>query len=192
MTPLTPSGRRPAWARLTLWLGLAALLLPADGQAGPGNSFNTRRFPRDRQVLTSADNRRAFPNLGNNFEVLSPASARYNCISHTLGIHDQWINPRTGPADNALGPMDRMYAAQGYIRAKNLDFRLAPGRQKVVVYARTRNGQISEVTHAAIQSRDGTWTSKLGKLALIRHASPSSLTGPDYGVPVAVYVRSVR
>jgi hypothetical protein len=36
---------------------------------------------------------------------------------------------------------------------------------------------------------DGTWTSKLGKMAVIRHATPDSLDGPDYGQPVAVYVR---
>ena len=33
------------------------------------------------------------------------------------------------------------------------------------------------------------WGSKLGKMALIRHATPDSLDGPDYGKPYAVYYR---
>jgi len=62
-----------------------------------------------------------------------------------------------------------------------------------VVYAlRRRDGSIKEVTHAALQLRDGTWTSKLGKLALIRHRTPQDLDGPSYGVPIAVYVRAKK
>ena len=48
---------------------------------------------------------------------------------------------------------------------------------------------IVEVTHGALQDRDGTWTSKLGQLALIRHRTPAALNGPTYGQPVAVYAR---
>jgi hypothetical protein len=122
--------------------------------------------------------------------VLGPADPTYNCIAHSLGLHDRWINPQTGPANNPLAYMDKLYAAQGYHRSRNLNFRRELGKQKVVVYAtRNRDRTIKEITHAAIQRRDGTWTSKLGKLALIRHGAPEDLDGPSYGVPVAVYVR---
>jgi hypothetical protein len=195
-------GPRRVSRRLALCLGAAvwtclsaaALLIvpPEAGGAALGSFLNTRNFPQERQVLQGAANRQAFPNLGNNFEVLQPSSSRYNCIAHSLGIHTRWIDPQTGPANSVLGPMDRMYAAQGYARSGRLDFRLESGKQKVVLYARISGGQVREVTHAALQSRDGTWTSKLGKLALIRHPSPTVLNGPEYGAPVAVYVRSVR
>jgi hypothetical protein len=45
---------------------------------------------------------------------------------------------------------------------------------------------------APVQERDRTWTSKLGQLALIRHATADALSGPTYGQPVAVYVRARR
>ena len=85
--------------------------------------------------------------------------------------------------------MDRMYKAKGYTRVKGLDFRLVRGLKKVVVYAHVAGGRIREVTHAAVQEADGTWTSKLGQLPLIRHSNPQALSGPSYGQPVAVYVK---
>jgi hypothetical protein len=74
-----------------------------------------------------------------------------------------------------------------------MDYSLAPGWQKVVVYAKLRaaDSQITEVTHAALQMADGSWTSKLGGSALIRHWSPQVLNGALYGEPVAVYARRV-
>ena len=85
-----------------------------------------------------------------------------------------------------------MYRAKGYGRVKGLDLSVTTGVQKVVVYATMTNGRIASVTHAAVQERTGTWTSKLGKLALIRHRTPEALNGPVYGQPVAVYIRAAR
>jgi type VI secretion system secreted protein VgrG len=82
-----------------------------------------------------------------------------------------------------------MYSEKGYTRVSGLDFRLVRGLKKVVVYARVASGRIQEVTHAALQAADGTWTSKLGQLPLIRHRTPQDLNGPSYGQPVAVYVK---
>ena len=134
----------------------------------------------------------SFPNLGTNFEVMDVSTSRYNCIAHSLGIHDRWVNPITTAGSNPLSGMDGLYRAQGYQRMSGLDFSLQPGFQKVVVYATTQsNGTIKEVTHGALQSADGSWTSKLGQLALIRHLTPDVLNGPAYGRPVAVYIRKV-
>jgi hypothetical protein len=86
--------------------------------------------------------------------------------------------------------MDPLYHSAGYRRLPRLDFRRQPGEQKVVVYGlRDESGRITRVTHAAIQTADGTWQSKLGALALIRHLTPQALAGPEYGVPIAVYAR---
>jgi hypothetical protein len=163
-----------------------------------GNGLNNQvapldksRFPAEREVLESPGEQKSFPYLGTNFEVVGPSTATYNCIAHSLGIHYRWVNPQTGPSTNPLSLMDQMYKAQGYVRMSRMDFRREDGKEKVVVYATlTAERNIKSVTHAAIQSSDGTWTSKLGKLALIRHLTPQALNGPVYGQPVAVYVRS--
>jgi len=131
----------------------------------------------------------SFPNLGA-FAILEPGiSTRYNCIAHSLGIHSRWVNPRTGPASNPFSYMDRLYAVRGYRRLPRVDFRLQAGVQKLALYATVDNGRIREITHAAVQERDGTWTSKLGKLPLIRHRIPQDLNGSSYGRPVATYTR---
>jgi len=133
----------------------------------------------------------SFPQLFSNFEVLAAPTRVYNCIAHSLGYHDRWVNPITSSGPNKLAGMDRLYAAEGYRRMSTLDFSLQKGYQKVVVYATVVGGVIKEVTHAAIQSADGTWTSKLGQNALIKHVCPNDVAGGLYGVPVAVYIRHV-
>ena len=155
------------------------------------SGFDQTRFPDDRQVLEGSEElRRSFPRLGNDFEVLAPAAKKYNCISHSLGLSDRWVNPETGPADDPFGPMDRLYSALGYKRLPTLDLSVEKGKQKVVLYATVHpDASLHQVTHAAVQVPDGTWTSKLGQLPLIRHRTPYALRGPSYGLPVAVYVR---
>jgi hypothetical protein len=151
--------------------------------------LNRTRNPEERHTLQSAENLRAFPYLEEEFEVLAPATPTYNCIAHTLGFHDRWIDPQLGPADNRLLFMDQLYAPQGYRRAAHLDWRTEQGSQKIVVYGLSSQGAITKITHAAIQARNGAWSSKLGRLALIGHVTPQAVRGPEYGVPVAVYVR---
>ncbi len=173
-------------------LALAALVLLCSGSAisQAASPRAAASYPRERAVIEGAAMRQSHPHLGSRFEVLGPSTKSYNCIAHSLGIHDRWISPQTGPAQNPLAWADRLYAAQGYRRLPGLDFRRQPGVQKVVVYAtRQPDGTIRQVTHAAVQSPGGGWTSKLGKLALIRHGTPQALNGPSYGEPVAVYIR---
>jgi type VI secretion system secreted protein VgrG len=86
--------------------------------------------------------------------------------------------------------MDLRYRAHGFTRAQTRDCDPQPGKHKVVLYAlRNADGTIREVTHAAWQEDDGTWSSKLGQGALIRHETPDALCGPLYGDPIAVYVQ---
>jgi hypothetical protein len=148
--------------------------------------FDDRRYPAARQQVARAA---GFPRLGD-FEVLDPTvGKRYNCIAHSLGIHSRWVNPKTGPAERPLEYMDLLYRKKGYRRATGLDYRLVRGLKKVVVYGHVSGRRIRLVTHAAIQEADGTWTSKLGQLPLIRHRRPQDLSGPSYGRPVAVYLK---
>ena len=131
-----------------------------------------------------------FPSLGPNFRVIGEATKQYNCISYSLGIYDRWTNPETGPADDPLCYMDRLYATVGYQRTPGFDCHVEPGVEKVVVYATLNlDGTIHAVTHAARQESDGTYTSKLGQMPVIQHETPEALRGPSYGLPVAVYAR---
>jgi type VI secretion system secreted protein VgrG len=160
-----------------------------DSDAAPAVTLDTSKFP-DQRTEYGSTLKSAFPNLGDNYEILGPASPDYNCIGHTLGLDDQWVNPVTGPPGDELSGMDEIYAQQGYQRLPTLDYSDVPGTQKVVVYATMNpDGTINQVTHGAIQDDTGAWTSKLGQLPLIRHASPDDLDGPSYGQPVAVYAK---
>jgi hypothetical protein len=146
--------------------------------------LNLNRGAAERALLTTAAERRAFPHLGREFEVLAPATRAYNCIAWTLGLRNRWVNPA-----RSLAGMDSLYAQAGYRRVSGLNFTLMAGCEKIVVYAgRTANGDWGP-THGARQLADGSWTSKLGSLPLIRHLHPDDLDGSSYGVPVAMYVR---
>jgi hypothetical protein len=175
---------------LGCWLGANQAASAQEVRTGRSTqiSQDQRRWARARARVLQL--RQEFPRLGSNFTVLDPLiGKRYNCIAHSLGIHSRWVNPQTGPSKDPLAPMDRMYAEKGYTRVKGLNFRLDRRLVKVAVYAKMARGRIHQVTHAALQSRDGNWTSKLGQLPLIRHSTPGALSGPSYGVPVAVYVK---
>ncbi len=142
-------------------------------------------------LLGSAEIRQCFPRLLDpDVEVLAPGTREYNCIAHSMGIHDHWVNPETGGTDNPLEPMDKLYGQLGYSRLPDMDLTVCASQEKVVLYATLNpDASINHVTHAAHQETDGSFTSKLGQLPLIRHRTPESLRGPSYGTPVAVYAR---
>jgi len=150
-------------------------------------------FTQELMRLTSPDIKKGFPRMKMaDIQVLGPSTKDYNCIAHSLEVK-RWVNPETGDGTNPLAKMDGMYSKLGYVRVDTMNFAKESGLEKVVVYATLNNdGSIHDVTHAARQDRDGTWTSKLGSLSLIRHRTPDVLRGPSYGTPVAVYVRKVN
>jgi type VI secretion system secreted protein VgrG len=147
--------------------------------------LNKKRYSGERRILLSRVERRSFPRLGGNFEVLAPRTKVYNCIAWSIGITNRWVWP-----GYTISAFDQLYGSYGYRRISTKDYRLQPGVQKIVLYGHvSKNGRI-KCTHGARQLADGTWTSKLGKLPLIRHMSPDALNGPSYGRPIAVYVKS--
>jgi hypothetical protein len=66
------------------------------------------------------------------------------------------------------------------------DRRLEPGYEKIAIY-----GLAGSPEHAAKQLLDGSWSSKLGYLNDIVHATLEALEGPDYG-SVEVIMRRPR
>ena len=152
--------------------------------------------------------KKQFPKLGTDFEVIGSGTPNasecatragldgktvpgsvipgtYNCIAHTAGIKNVWVNPyQTTTGWNLY------YAPLGFRASENLDLNYKAGLQKVAVYAtKTDEGKVKKYTHAAIQDLDGTWTSKLGDGPLIRHRTADAVSGPSYGEVVLVYVK---
>jgi len=156
-------------------------------------SLDKQRFMGEREAFLRPEVRDAFPFLGDDFEVIGPASDKYNAVSHALGIYDRWLSPMTGPAHAILSDMDKLCADHGFYRLATMDLSLEPAKEKIVVYmSQNADGSWKEVTSMALQEADGSWSSKPGKLAPIRHRTADALRGTAYGVPAAVYVRAAR
>jgi hypothetical protein len=150
------------------------------GYAGFESYLDTSLYGSERWGVDAA-----FANLRGEFEVQSPSTSRYNCIAWSLGITSQWINPK-----KTLAEFDQLNGQYGYRRMSTLDFSRAFGYEKIVLYGKKDAfGRVTEYTHQARQLPDGTWTSKLGGMAQVRHVTPDTLNGSAYGVPVAVYYR---
>ena len=187
--------------RKSMLTALVALLLMAPLALAPraearstydlpkANRLDKNRLLHERRWLETPRERAAFPYLGSNFEVWAPATKRFNCIAWSIGITRQWVWP-----GKKVAHFDRLYGRFGYKRIRQLDYRVRPGYQKIVLYGKVkyyRGRRIIECTHGARQLADGTWTSKLGSLPLVRHLTPGALNGPSYGRPIAVYVKKV-
>jgi hypothetical protein len=135
-----------------------------------------------------------FPNLNpSNFRVTSPASPTYNCIAWAAGQTDAWwwpdrmgvaYWPEGAPREESLDAFLRAFETLGYTRCDS--DALEPGFEKVALYAR---GTVP--AHAARQTDDGNWTSKLGELEDIEHTL-DGLTGALYGTVVQLLMRPSR
>jgi hypothetical protein len=67
------------------------------------------------------------------------------------------------------------------------DRRVEPGYEKIAIY-----GLEGEPEHAAKQMPDGSWSSKLGYLNDILHATLEALEGADYGSVELLMRRPLR
>lgn len=124
-----------------------------------------------------------FPGLrGSLYQVTSPRSNSYNCIAWAAGEDSRWWDPSrltsywppSVPREASEATIVEAFSQLGYHRCEGSD--LEPGFEKVAIY-----GDDNGVTHLARQLADGRWTSKLGKLEDIEHASLQALEGPRYG-----------
>lgn len=128
----------------------------------------------------------AFPNLtATNHSITSPLDRQYNCIAWAAGESDVWWWPDSmftlywpdeAPRTVTLGAFIEAFATKGYAPCEDGHFE--NGLEKVAIYA--LNGV---PTHAARQTNDGNWSSKLGTSYDVSH-SLEALTGPKYGVAV--------
>lgn len=142
----------------------------------------------ERAPYESPDVAKSLPRLGADFKIVKPASKTYNAFSYVVGVTDRWINPEMGPAGQPFEKLDALFGEHGFRRASGIDMSLKSGVKKIAVYGKLKSdGEVEQVTAAALQGSDGTWSSKTGGLAVIGFERPEQLTGPAYGAIVAVY-----
>ncbi len=129
-----------------------------------------------------------FPRLlQHGYRIESPRTPRYNCIAWAGGDTTRWWWPGGAPfgpyywpdgvpAEEKLESFELAFGAQGgYQRCDCPD--LEPDFEKIAVYV----DNPGQPTHAARQLESRRWTSKLGRLEDIEHATLAALEGPGYG-----------
>jgi hypothetical protein len=123
----------------------------------------------------------AFPNTApGSVELTSPPSPRYNCIAWAAGDPSRWwwplepdYWPEAAPRAPTLAAFQFAFATLGYVVCG--DDTLAPALEKIAIFVGADGP-----THAAKQTEDGKWSSKLGRLEDIRHEL-QALEGRLYG-----------
>lgn len=133
-----------------------------------------------------------FPNLSDdNHQITSPATVDYNCIAWAAHNSKRWWQPgvhwptEVSRDDHGIGALVAAFAELGFEECS--DGELENGVEKVALY-----GSGLMYTHAARQRPDGQWTSKLGQLEDISHATPEVIAGSDYGEVVQFMKRNIE
>lgn len=135
-----------------------------------------------------------FPGLNwSDCAITSCATPKYNCVSWAVGdIGTKWVSgavvkgyywpPGVGDDDTA-DQWAEIFVLHGYELANNRNHE--PGFEKVAIYADDEGA-----SHVARQLPDGKWSSKLGNLSDIEHATLETLerTG-TYGQVVRILRR---
>lgn len=143
-------------------------------------------------MVTSSQHRRMireFPNLENeDFQIIEPESDIYNCIAYAAGDTGQsWSDepekywPPQVARDPTVRGLQNLFKSLGFKKCHGP--RMEHGYQKVALY-----GSKNLWTHAALQTPNGRWRSKLGRGPLIEHQTPLGLSGELYGHPY-LYMR---
>ena len=97
--------------------------------------------------------------------------------------------PSEVPRENTMAAFAAAFGTLGYTLCDGGS--LETGYEKVALYALTVRNE-SVPTHAARQLPNGWWTSKLGSLEDIEHASVEDVNGPRYGNPVLFMRRPLQ
>lgn len=137
-----------------------------------------------------------FPRLRDgDYDILSPADRRYNCIAWAAGDQTRfwwpfklsgyyWPVPITSPATVEL--FISAFSTVGYSACENGE--LEVGTEKIAIYV----GANGEPAHASRQRSDGKWLSKLGPFVDIVHATADAVGGSEYGEVARYMARPAR
>lgn len=140
----------------------------------------------------------AFPHLNADtvFKKTSDKTSNYNCIAFAAGVESinwwpplksgvvvpDWYWPPWAPNEVTVDAFIQAFEGLGYRTCA--DGARVPGVEKVAIYA---DPATDEPTHAALQTKDGLWKSKLGPFIDVRHATVTGVEGDRYG-QIAVYM----
>jgi hypothetical protein len=131
----------------------------------------------------------AFSQAKGNYAITSEQTPIYNCIAWAAGVDTVWWDPAPGYVW-PVGAL-REYSVAALISVyKVLGFEICQGGEveqgwdKIAVY-----GDNHRWTHAARQLPSGKWTSKLGELEDIEHATPHCLAKGEYGNVICLMKR---
>lgn len=111
----------------------------------------------------------------------SRATRTYNCIAWAAGDDSAWWEHTDGyrwpnaPRTPDVASLVAVFTGLGFQRCFSGD--LEAGVEKVAIYC-DADGMW---THAARQLETGAWTSKIGRLRDVHHATPACLQGDLYG-----------
>jgi hypothetical protein len=128
------------------------------------------------------------------YEIKSPQTPSYNCIAWAVGETDRWWEPSTNPAyywpqeAPCDDKVESLVQALGTCRFEVCeDSSHEQGFEKIAIFG-DDDGAFS---HAARQTPDGKWTSKVGPFQDIVHKTLEALEGPEpaYGKVVLVMRR---
>ena len=131
-----------------------------------------------------------FPRLASEeFKIVGPHTKRYNCIAFAAGdTNSRWDDdddfgywPESATRSASIDSLKEVFAAIGFEQCAGSG--VEPGFEKVALYE-----QQGQWTHAAKQTPNGTWRSKMGDGPVIEHLNPESLAGGPYGHPT-IYMR---
>jgi hypothetical protein len=137
--------------------------------------------------------RHLFPRLfGNEYQVTSRKTRKYNCLAWAAGDNSAWWDAAPGgtwpagvPDDGTVDAATCLYEHFGYTRTNKIE--PEAGVIKIAIY-----GDDQGYTHAARQLPNGRWTSKLGKLQDIEHDRLENLFGQFYGNMVQIMEKRPR
>ena len=130
--------------------------------------------------------------------VRSPATTKYNCIAWATSNTGRWWWP--DPLQIGYWPPNVLrevtfdafvlaFSTLGYVPCE--DGAPNVGIEKIALFGTLAPDGVVVPTHAALQSEDGRWTSKLGTFEDIEHATLTALDGPVYGA-VVCYLKRPR
>lgn len=137
---------------------------------------------------------RLFPNLDPaRFSLTSSQTPTYNCIAYAAGDLSRWwwpdpdglfFWPVAAQRVERLAAFQQAFESIGY--ALTGDASVQPGLEKVALFAKG-----SAPSHAARQLKDGSWSSKLGRLEDISHHL-EGVEGVAYGTSAIFMCRRRR
>lgn len=98
---------------------------------------------------------------------MAPATDEYNCFAWAIGRTDILLDPmkvwpQNVPREYTLTTFIQCFAKFGFVCCDDGD--VEPEFEKVAIY-----GFDNQPKHAARQTENGLWTSKIGTLELIEH-----------------------